>query len=67
MLDNLINKKNNENYSYDCDIDDGISMISEADSILDNFKNDILAETEYNTGKKIIPSLSSAFMNKYEK
>lgn len=67
MLDDLIDKKNNENNSDECEIDDGISMISEADSILDNFKNDILAETEYNTGKKIIPSLSSAFMNKYEK
>ena len=67
MLDNLINKKNNEDNGDEYDIDDGISMISEADSILDHFKSDILAETEYNSGKKIIPSLSNAFMNKFEK
>ena len=67
MLDDLIGKKNNENDSDEYEIDDGMSMISEADSILDNFKNDIFAKTEYNTGKKIIPSLSSAFMSKYEK
>ena len=44
------------------DIDDGISIISEADSVLNNFKNDILTSTEYNIGNKIIPSLSLDFI-----
>ena len=48
------------------DMNDGISIISEADSVLNNYKNDILASTEYNIGNKIIPSLSLDFMEKYE-
>ena len=48
------------------DIDDGISIISEADSVLNNFKNDILTSTEYNIGNKIIPSLSLDFIEKFK-
>ena len=63
------NKINNEyddidNYdNIDIDTDDSISIISEADSILNSFKNDIIEETEFNTGNKIIPQLSSQFLN----
>ena len=51
----------------DIDIDDSLSIISEADSVLDNFKNDILEETEFNNGNKIIPLLSSEFIKKFQK
>ena len=58
MLDNLLKKNEDEkdnNIIDDMDdIDDGLSIISEADSVLDSFKNDIIAETEYNTGKKVV-------------
>ena len=47
------------------DIDDGLSIISEDDSILEDFKNDLMTETEYNLGNKIIPILSSEFLNKF--
>ena len=45
----------------DIDIDDNISIISEADSVLESFKNDLIEETGFNTGNKIIPQLSSEF------
>ena len=71
MLDDLLKKDEDEkdnNIIDDIDdIDDGLSIISEADSILDNFKNDITAETEYNTGNKVIPTLSSEFLSKFQK
>ena len=71
MLDDLLKKKEDKkdtNIIDDIDdIDDGLSIISEADSVLDSFKNDIIAETEYNTGKKVVPTLSSEFLNKFQK
>ena len=51
----------------DIDIDDNISIISEADSVLESFKNDLIEETGFNTGNKIIPQLSSEFLNKFQK
>ena len=74
MLDDLL-KKNEDDKDNNIiddiddidDINDGLSIISEADSVLDSFKNDIIAETEYNTGNKIVPTLSSGFLNKFQK
>ena len=66
QLDNLLNKKNEEIDNEEDSFDDGVSIISEADSIVDCFKNDIMAETEFNTGNKPKPSLSIGFMNKFE-
>lgn len=67
MLDDLINKDDSHNKNEDCDdIDDGLSIISEADSVLDCFKSDIIAETEYNTGNKVIPILSSDFLDRFQ-
>ena len=63
---NIINNRNDKENEYISD-DDGLSIISEADSVLDDFKNDIIAETEFNTGNKIIPTLSSEFLNKFKK
>ena len=60
------NMINDDNYD-DIDIDDSISIISEADSVLDNFKNELIEETEFNTGNKIIPQLSSQFLNQFQK
>ena len=57
----------NENNYDDIDIDDSSSIISEADSILDSFKKDLIEETEFNTGNKIIPQLSSQFLNQFQK
>ena len=63
--DNVCN--NNENdIDVDIDIDDSVSIISEADSVLDSFKNDIMEETVFNTGNKIIPQLSSEFLNHFK-
>ena len=65
-INNNIN--NSDNYDdIDIDIDDSLSIVSEADSVLDNFKNDILEETQFNTGNKIIPQLSSQFLNQFQK
>ena len=61
------NKINNDYDDIDIDVDDSISIISEADSILNSFKNDIIEETEFNTGNKIVPQLSSQFINLMEK
>ena len=71
ILDDLL-KKNEEEKDNNIiddmdDIDDGLSIISEADSVLDSFKNDIIAETEYNTGNKVVLTLSSEFLNKFQK
>ena len=72
MLEELANKykeKNNqsdEEYEYDDD-EDGLSIITESDSVLNCFKKDIMAETEYNIGNKIVPTLSNSFMNSFKK
>ena len=60
---NQIKDDNNnsiDNYD-DIDNSDDISIISVADSVLDAFKNDLINETEFNTGNKIIPQLSCEF------
>ena len=66
---NIINEIENdkENIYEDIDTDDTISMISEVDSVLDSFKNDLIEETEFNTGNKIVPLLSSEFLNQFKK
>ena len=66
---NIINEIENdkENIYEDIDTDDTISMISEADSVLDSFKNDLIEETEFNTGNKIVPLLSWEFLNQFKK
>ena len=61
--DNMDKDKNEEDF---IDIDDSLSIISEADSVLDSFKHDLIEETEFNTGNKVIPTLSSAFLNKLQ-
>ena len=64
---NQIKDDNNnsiDNYD-DIDNSDDISIISVADSVLDAFKNDLINETEFNTGNKIIPQLSSQFLNQF--
>jgi len=48
------------------DTDDSLSIISEADSVLDSFKHDLIEETEFNTGNKVIPTLSSEFINQLQ-
>ena len=73
--ENIINNINIEKYKgdnlddidLDLDNDDNISIISEADSVLEIFKNDLIEETGFNTGNKIIPQLSSEFLNKFQK
>ena len=70
---NIINKDENDKEddnlvnNEDIDIDDSISIISEADSVLDSFKNDLIEETKFNTGNKIIPQLSSEFLKQFQK
>ena len=66
---NIINEivENKEDNYEDIDTDDSISIISEADSVLDSFKNDLIEETEFNTGNKIVPQLSSEFLNQFKK
>ena len=56
-------KKQEEDF---IDIDDSLSIISEADSVLDSFKHDLIEETEFNTGNKVIPSLSSEFLKQLQ-
>ena len=69
LLKNLIEdeKYGNIDKFDEIDIDDNISIISEVDSILDSFKNDIVEETQFNTGNKIIPQLSSQFLSQFQK
>ena len=69
MLKHIEDEKDGNNIDNfeDIDIDDNISMISEADSVLDSFKNDIIEETQFNTGNKIIPQLSSQFLSQFQK
>ena len=50
------------NIRYD---DVPLSIISEDDKVLEDFRNDIIAETEYNLGNKITPVLSYEFLNKF--
>ena len=57
-------KKNSNDEDID-DINDGLSIMSEDDNVLESFKNDILEETEYNKGNKITPILSSEFIEKF--
>ena len=56
-------KDNNNNSIDNCD---DISIVSVADSILDAFKNDVINETEFNTGNKFIPQLSCEFLNQFQ-
>ena len=49
------------------DNEDGLSIITESDSVLNCFKKDIMAETEYNIGNKITPTLSTSFINSFKK
>ena len=62
--DNIENKIDEDEDNY-IDFDDTLSIMSENDSVLEDFRNDIMAETEYNLGKKITPILSSEFLNKF--
>ena len=68
---NIINEDENDKEEHfsdnDIDIDDSISIISEADSVLDCFKNDLIEETQFNSGNKIIPQLSSEFLSQFKK
>jgi hypothetical protein len=72
MLDELANKykeannQSDDEYEYD-DNEDGLSIITESDSVLNCFKKDIIAETEYNIGNKIAPTLSTSFINSFKK
>jgi len=70
-INNIINEIEDDienNYEdINIDTDDSISIISEADSVLDSFKNDLIEETEFNTGNKIVPQLSSEFLNQFKK
>ena len=59
-----MDKDNNEEDFIDTD--DSLSIISEADSVLDSFKHDLIEETEFNTGNKVIPTLSSEFINQLQ-
>ena len=64
---NLIKDDNNNiDNCDDIDNSDAISIISVADSVLDAFKNDLIRETEFNSGNKIIPQLSSQFLNQFQ-
>ena len=61
--DNFDKDNNEEDF---IDIDDSLSIISEADSVLDSFKHDLIEETEFNAGNKVIPTLSSEFLNQLQ-
>ena len=63
--ENVINNINIEEDKGD-NLDD-IDIDIEADSVLESFKNDLIEETGFNTGNKIIPQLSSEFLNKFQK
>jgi len=60
------NKDKDNNGEDFIDTDDSLSIISEADSVLDSFKHDLIEETEFNTGNKVIPTLSSEFINQLQ-
>ena len=65
--ENIINNiDDNINFDIIIDIDDSLPIIFEADCALDNFKDDILEETEFNNGNKIIPQLSSEFLKQFQ-
>ena len=72
LIDELANKykeannQSDDEYEYD-DNEDGLSIITESDSVLNCFKKDIMAETEYNIGNKIAPTLSTSFINSFKK
>ena len=44
-------------------LDDGISIMSEPDSIVESFKNEIINDTMVNNGEKIKPYLSKNFLD----
>ena len=72
MLEELANKYKEANNQSDEEFDlddneDGLSIITESDSVLNCFKKDIMAETEYNIGNKITPTLSTSFINSFKK
>ena len=72
MINEIENEKcdikiDNDDIDLDIDMDDNISLISEADSVLDSFKNDLIEETQFNSGNKIIPQLSSEFLSQFKK
>ena len=72
MLEELANKYKEANNQSDEEFDlddneDGLSIITESDSFLNCFKKDIMAETEYNIGNKITPTLSTSFINSFKK
>jgi len=56
---NNINKIKDDDNNNSIDNCDDISIVSVADSILDAFKNDVINETEFNTGNK---NYSTTFM-----
>ena len=64
-INNIKDDNNNDNCD-DTDNSDAISTISVADSVLNSFKNDLIQETEFNTGNKIIPQLSPQFLNQFQ-
>ena len=71
MLEELANKYKEANNQSDEEFDlddneDGLSIITESDSVLNCFKKDIMAETEYNIGNKITPTLSTSFINSFK-
>ena len=71
LIDELANKykeaynQSDDEYEFD-DNEDGLSIITESDSVLNCFKKDIMAETEYNIGNKIAPTLSTSFINSFK-
>ena len=54
---NIGEKKENDEF-----LDDGISIMSEPDSIVESFKNEIISDTMANNGEKIKPNLSKNFL-----
>ena len=48
-----------------CNLDMLKPELDEDDYALNCFKNDIMAETEFNIGQKIVPILSSDFLEKF--
>ena len=58
-LDDLKIGEKNENDEF---LDDGISIMSEPDSIVESFKNEIINDTMDNNGEKIKPFLSKNFL-----
>ena len=66
LLDSLIGTKNKIENEDDEHLDDGISIISEADSVVKAFKNEIINDTISNNGEKLKPIFSKNFLNYLE-